>query len=124
MLGAGVEMFTFFAAIYCISHRSSSYRKRQRVYIIFGGVLLVLVTISVMSNALWGQYIWIEDRNYFGFYGASEGAWYNILGFVADATTNILADGLLVRPISSRHGLNRRERSVADPIAHRCTDAT
>jgi len=53
-----------------------------------------------MSNALWGQYIWIERRNYprgqLRFYIASEGAWYNVLGIVADATTNILADGLLV----------------------------
>jgi hypothetical protein len=106
MLETGVEIFTFFAAVHCICHRSSSYRKRQRLYIVFGGVLIILVTISVISNALWGQYIWIERRNYPGgqlrFYIASEGAWYNVLGIVADATTNILADGLLVRPISSR----------------------
>ena len=129
MLETGVEIFTFFAAVYCICHRSSNYRKRQSSYIAFGGVLIALVTISVMSNGLWGQYIWIEHRNYPGgqlrFYNASEGAWYNVLGFAADATTNILTDGLLVRPISLlRHSLNRRERGVANPMAHRCTDAT
>ena len=124
-----MEIFTFFAAVYCIYHRSSNYRKRQRSYIVFGGVLIVLVTTSVMSTTLWGQYTWIDHRNYpggqFGFYNASEGAWYNILGFVADATTNILADGLLVCPISLlRHSPNRRERSVANPTARRYTDAT
>ena len=129
MLETGVEIFTFFATVYCICHRSSNYRKRQRSYIAIGGTLVVLVTISVMSNGLWGQYIWIEHRNYPGgqlrFYNASEGAWYNVLGFAADATTNILADGLLVRPIPlSRRSLNRGNRRVANPMARRCTDAT
>ena len=102
---AGMEIFTFFAAVYCISHRSSShYRKTEKLYVVYGGILLVLVTIEVVPEALWCQYIWIDHRNYpggpLGFYRASQSTWYGALGFAADATANILGDGLLVRSIS------------------------
>ena len=101
--GAGVETFTFFAAVYCISQRSPDYRKRQRFYVAYGGVLLSLFTIQLASEALWGQYMWIDHRNYpggpLGFYAASQVAWYVVIGLVATAVVNILGDGLLVSPI-------------------------
>jgi hypothetical protein len=101
---AGIEIFTFFAATYCISLRSSDYRKGQNFYVIYGGILLALNTFQVASDALWGQFMWIDHRNYpggpLGYYGASQGAWWNVIGFGTGAMANILGDGLLVRPIS------------------------
>jgi hypothetical protein len=101
---AGMEIFTFFAAVYCISHRPPEYRKRQKFYIIFGGTLLALVTIDVAMDALWGQYMWIDHRNYPGgplkFYAASEAAWYSVLHLTSAVLANILGDGLLVRHFS------------------------
>jgi hypothetical protein len=102
---AGVELVTFFAAVYCIRHRPSDYRKRQRLYVVCGGVLIVLATISVTADALLAKYTSIDasESNYpVGqpeSHGSSESDWYNILGFSADATANILGDGLLVRHI-------------------------
>ena len=102
-LWEGIELFTFFAAVYCIRGRSSSYRKGRVIYVAYGGVLLTLVTIAVATDGLWGQYMWIDRRNYpggpLGFFAASENAWYNVFGSAADATANILGDGLLVRHI-------------------------
>ena len=100
-LWLGIELCTFFAAVYCVLGRSSSYRKGRVFYVVYGGVLLVLVTIAVTTDGLWGQYMWIDRRNYpggpLGFFAASENAWYNVFGSAADATANILGDGLLVR---------------------------
>jgi hypothetical protein len=102
-----VEIFTFFTAVYSISHpsRSSDYRRTQKLYVVYGGILLVLATIEVATEALWCQYLWIDHRNDpggpLGFYGASQSAWYGSLGFAADGAANILGDGLLVRSISS-----------------------
>jgi len=63
------------------------------------------ITTSLALDAVWGQYIWIDHRSFpggpLGFFKASEGAWYNVLGSAAGATTNILADGLLMPPILS-----------------------
>lgn len=101
---AGLEIFTFLAAVYCISHRPPEYRKGQKCYVIHGGILVMLVTISLAANSMWGQYMWIDHRNYpggpLGFYRATQSAWYNVLRFAADVTANILGDGLLVRLIS------------------------
>jgi hypothetical protein len=102
-LGTGLDIFAFFASLYCISHRPPNYRKAQKFYIVCGGILLVLTTIEVTVDALWGQRMWIDHRNYpggpLGYYAASVGAWYAILGFMAGAVANVLGDGLLVRPI-------------------------
>jgi hypothetical protein len=98
-----LEIFTFFAAAYCISHRPPDYRKGQRLYVIYGGILLMLSTISLAANSVWGQYMWIDHRNYpggpLGVFGMTQSAWYNVLRFAADVMTNILGDGLLVRLI-------------------------
>jgi len=98
-----VEVSIFFASVYCISHRPSDYRKRQKFYIVYGAILLALITIQVAFDTMWGTFMWISHRNYpggpLGFYGASEGAWYNAMTFAANSTGNILANGLLVRPI-------------------------
>jgi len=95
-----MEIFTYFSAVYCISHRSLDYRKRQRFYIVYGAILLALVTIQVISNALWGELMWIDRRNYpggpLGFYAASQVAWYVVTGCASTATANIFGDGLLV----------------------------
>ena len=97
-----MEIFTFFAAIYCARFRPSEYRKSQRFYMFYGGVLLALVTIEMASRGLWGQHMWIDHRNYpggpLGYYAASESSCYNVLGIGAGAMANTLGDGLLVRP--------------------------
>jgi len=95
-----VEVFTFVTSIYCISQRPSEYRKRQKFYIVIGVILLALVTTQVALDVMWGTFMWISHRNYpggpLGFYGASEGAWYNAMDFTANAMANTIADGLLV----------------------------
>jgi hypothetical protein len=97
-----VEIFIFFASVYCIRRRSSNYQKNQKFYVVYGGVLLVMVTIAMAFGALWGEYMWIDHRNYLGgplgFYVASQTSWYSVLEIAAGVVANILCDGLLVRP--------------------------
>jgi hypothetical protein len=103
---AGLEIFTFFAAVYCISHRPPEYQKRQKFYLIYGAVLLSLTTFEVAFDGLWGQYMWIDHRNYPGgpvmFFQKTEGVWYAAIAFGASVFANILGDGLLVRHIFTR----------------------
>jgi hypothetical protein len=87
-----------------ISNRAHQYRKSQKFYIVYGGVLLALATIEVASGSLWGEYMWIDHRNFPGgplaFWVASSRTWYAVAGWTAGITANILGDGLLVRPTS------------------------
>ena len=99
-----MEIFTFFASLFCISTHPSSYRKDRKYYIAIGGVLLALTTLEYGMDALWGEYMWIDHRNYpggpLGYFAATGNSWYNILGLALGATVNILGDGLLVRSVS------------------------
>ena len=99
----GLDIFAFFASVYCISDRPSHYRKGQTFYVVYGGILLALVAIAVATDALGGQYMWIDHRNYpggpIGYFAATGADWYNVLGQAAGAAANILGDGLLVRLI-------------------------
>jgi hypothetical protein len=101
----GLDIFAFFASVYCISDRTSDYRKGQTFYVVYGGILLALTTIGVATDAVWGQYMWIDHRNYpggpLGYFAPSEAAWYNVLGLVAGTLVNLLGDALLVRIIFS-----------------------
>ena len=111
-----MEICTFFASVYCISNRSSTsskYRQGERLYIGYGGILLALVTIEVVMDGLWGQYMWIDHRNYpggpLGYFVASEGSWYIVTGWAAGIVTNILGDALLVRPVPPSGGAQMRD---------------
>jgi hypothetical protein len=80
-------------------------------------------------DALWGQYMWIDDRNYpggpLGFFVVTGDAWYNVLGLATGAVVNTLGDGLLVRPIFPRGtALIGGEYSPSNALADRSTVAT
>jgi hypothetical protein len=98
-----LDIFAFFASVYCIFDRPSDYRKGQIFYVVYGGILLALSAISMGMNVLWSQYMWIDHRNYpggpLGYFAASGITWFNVLGLINSAAANILADGLLVRLI-------------------------
>lgn len=61
---------------------------------------MTMVTIAVTTDALWGEFMWIDHRNHpggpLGYFGATTSMWMNVFGSAADATANILGDGLLV----------------------------
>ena len=80
-------------------------------------------------DALWGQYMWIDHRNYPGgplaYFAATGDAWYNGVGLAIGAAVNILGDGLLVRPISPRGAAQiGGEESTSNTLDDRCTGAT
>jgi len=120
-----LDIFAFFASVHCVFDRPSDYRKSQTFYVVYGGILLALTTIGVAMDALGGQYMWIDHRNYPGgpprYFVATRAAWFNVLGQGAAAATTILGDGLLVRLILL---LRRRGEFVTNAMADRCTDAT
>ncbi|KAG1847583.1 hypothetical protein F4604DRAFT_1630446 [Suillus subluteus] len=74
--------------------------QRKIFYTCFGGLLLLLLTISSASNNAFCELMWIERQNYPGgppaFLAANIAAWYNAFGTAADCAANILTDGLLL----------------------------
>ncbi|KAF5392483.1 hypothetical protein D9757_002200 [Collybiopsis confluens] len=95
--------------IYCLSCRlllkspRSSGRGRESetsIYIIYGGTLIILWTIALACNAVFGQYAWIDHRDVEGgpaaYIGGQLSAPYNTLGTTAGVMMNFLSDALLI----------------------------
>jgi hypothetical protein len=76
---AGLDIFAFFASVYCISNRPSDYRRGQTFYVTY------------------------DHCNYpggpLGYFAASEVTWFNVLQLGTASVANVLGDGLVVRPI-------------------------
>lgn len=86
-------------SVYYLSAGPGSFR-RKLFYIAYGGVLLVLITISTAANLFYGEAMWIEHRDVPGgpaaYFSENEALWYNTLGTATDVTANVLGDGLMV----------------------------
>ncbi|KAJ3910394.1 hypothetical protein F5879DRAFT_378873 [Lentinula edodes] len=89
--------------LYLLSNRlllNSSRRGRDaNFYVIYGTILLILWTIALACNALFGQYAWIDHRDVDGpaaYIEENISAAYNTLGTTAGVIMNFLSDGLLI----------------------------
>ncbi|KAJ4499745.1 hypothetical protein C8R41DRAFT_875766 [Lentinula lateritia] len=97
----GIELFTFAQAVHTILNQPPQTNHRgQTFYIYYGAVLITMVTIAVITDALWGEFMWIDHRDVSGgplaYFEATTSMWMNVLGSAADATANIMGDGLLL----------------------------
>lgn len=89
----------FFQSIHYLTAGHNSVKK-QKFYIIYGAILLALITISLAANAFYGQAMWIEHRDFPGgpaaYFESNEALWYNTFGTATDVTANAMGDGLMV----------------------------
>ncbi|KAG2114520.1 hypothetical protein DEU56DRAFT_188549 [Suillus clintonianus] len=73
---------------------------RRLFYISFGGLQVILLTVSGAANAAFCELMWIEKRNDPGgpsaFFAANLADWYNVFGTATDSAANILTDGLML----------------------------
>ncbi|KAH9485865.1 hypothetical protein JR316_0002780 [Psilocybe cubensis] len=74
--------------------------RRNNFYIAYSMTLLILMTFAFATNAVMGQLMWINHRDYEGgplaYYAASANSWFETLGTSMDVVANIMADALLV----------------------------
>ncbi|KAJ7510404.1 hypothetical protein B0H11DRAFT_1696196, partial [Mycena galericulata] len=95
----GIEMCMFFMSSYFL-WTSPRAEKSRFFYVAYSGILLILITIAMACNLLFGQMMWIEHRDVPGgpvaYFSDNIGAWYNTLGTAADVTANVLGDGLML----------------------------
>jgi len=94
----GIELCMFFMSTHFLWTNPKA--DSRYFYIVYSGVLLVLITIAMSCNLFFGQEMWIEHRDVIGgpvaFFGDNIAAWYNTFGTAADVTANVLADGLML----------------------------
>ncbi|KAJ7255686.1 hypothetical protein C8J57DRAFT_1517978 [Mycena rebaudengoi] len=95
----GIELYMFFMSTYLFIGSSRAARSKY-FYIGFSGTLLLLITLAMSCNLLFGQMMWIEHRDISGgfvaYFSSNIAAWYNTFGTAADFTANVLGDGLML----------------------------
>jgi len=77
-----------------------STRKGRDVYMYIGGLILALVTIVVLTDAIFLEFMWIDHRNGpggpLGYLQANSSIWWQTLGTAANQVSNFIGDGLLM----------------------------
>ncbi|TFY62667.1 hypothetical protein EVG20_g6619 [Dentipellis fragilis] len=96
----GFQILMYSQSVTFLLAEGSSHRKMHRFFVVYGGVLLVLLTVVVVKNLVFGEEAWIEHRAEMDpavFIADHTSAWwYNTLGSVAVVITNFMSDGLLL----------------------------
>ncbi|KAI9068958.1 hypothetical protein FKP32DRAFT_1641584 [Trametes sanguinea] len=97
----GVELVLYFASVWLILQaRGRTSKRSDRLFLFFSTGLLLMITIYVAVQAVFGQEMWIVNANYpggSGQYLADNAAiWYQTLGSAASVVLNLMSDGLLI----------------------------
>lgn len=102
---AGVELVLYFRTMYLLLSPRLPHQKVDVLYAIFSSVMLLMLTIWVATQAIFGEKMWLEDAGYPGgpdaYWAANNADWYMDFGTTAITVLQLMTDGLMVR-IGSR----------------------
>ena len=80
--------------------KNSNFLRVNRFFAVYSTVLILLLTIDISCNAIWGEQMWISFRNgpggVPGFIVAQTSVWYETLGSASGVAIIFMGDGLLV----------------------------
>jgi len=98
----GAEIVLYFETIHAVLAVQKKWGRPEVLHVLFSTVMLILVTIWVSTNAIFGEEMWLIHSDYPG--GASEywvmnmANWYLVMARAAVLVLQLMTDALLVRP--------------------------
>jgi len=96
----GVEMFMCMFSTYLILSLPPSARRGRTIYLIIGVLILALLTVTVITDAVFLEFMWIDHRDApggpLGYLAANSAIWWQTLGTATEQLVNYLGDGLLM----------------------------
>ncbi|KAI0821780.1 hypothetical protein BC628DRAFT_1328770 [Trametes gibbosa] len=96
----GVELVLYFASVSIILSGKDKSNADRRFFLWFSTGLLLMITIYVAVQAVFGQEMWIVHADYAGGSGQyladNAAVWYQTLGSAASVVLNLMSDGLLL----------------------------
>ncbi|KAI0354393.1 hypothetical protein OH77DRAFT_496706 [Trametes cingulata] len=98
----GIELVLYFASISIILSGKDRSRAGNRFFLYFSTGMLLMITIYVAVQAVFGEEMWIVNADYPGgsaqYLADNAAIWYQTLGSAASIVLNLMSDGILVRP--------------------------
>lgn len=91
----------YFMTLQSLRMKNGSSPTSKRFFAIYSTVLLLLLTIDISVNAVWGELMWINARNtpggVFGYIVTQTSVWYQTMGSTSVVAMIFMGDALLVR---------------------------
>ncbi|EMD31804.1 hypothetical protein CERSUDRAFT_119374 [Gelatoporia subvermispora B] len=97
----GVELVLYYQTMRQLLKPSRDQRTRSdKFFMFFSTAMLLLITINVATEAVFGEEMWIVNANFPGganaYLGANASVWYQTMGTTSFVALNLLADGLML----------------------------
>ncbi|KAK0432647.1 hypothetical protein EV421DRAFT_2089272 [Armillaria borealis] len=97
----GIDFYMYFHSVYLFLVAGGSGRSHsRRLYVVVGGTLLALLTISTFVNVVFAEFMWIDHRGIvggpLGYLDANSAVWWQTLGTVASQMCFLIGDALLL----------------------------
>ncbi|EJD00199.1 uncharacterized protein FOMMEDRAFT_112550 [Fomitiporia mediterranea MF3/22] len=97
----GMDIYMYFQSLYLLlNSRRNEFYQSSRIYVIVGGIMLFLYTFAFAADAVYGQLMWIEHRDFPGgpvaYFVANSSIWIQTLGTLSGQISMWMGDGLLL----------------------------
>ncbi|OCH85531.1 hypothetical protein OBBRIDRAFT_762823 [Obba rivulosa] len=97
----GVELVLYYLSMRQLLKPARDQRTRSdKFFMFFSTALLLLTTVNIATEAVFGEEMWIVNANFPGgadaYLGANASVWYQTMGTTSFVALNLLADGLML----------------------------
>jgi len=97
----GVNLVLYYLTLQGLFHKGNHNSARsRRFFALYSTVLLVLLTIDITVNAIWGEFFWINGREapggIFAWFGENVNVWYQAMGSTTVVIMIFMGDALLL----------------------------
>ncbi len=97
---AGMQLMVYFMTVRVMQSRKHKHAPSDKFFLLFTTVILLLNTVFVATEAVFGEEMWVVNADYEGGMDAYlfdfASVWYQTFGTAASIVLNLLSDGLLV----------------------------
>ncbi|KZT04286.1 uncharacterized protein LAESUDRAFT_658015 [Laetiporus sulphureus 93-53] len=95
----GVDLVMYFTTMQALLTKSDA-RRSDRFFTVYSTIMLLLLTIDVSTNAVWGEQMWITFRDEPGgvpeFIATQTAVWYETLSSTSVVALIFMSDALLI----------------------------
>jgi len=107
----GIELVMYFMTLRGLARKGNHNSPRsRRFFALYSTILLVLLTIDIAVNAVWGEQMWITFRDAPGgvpaYIGTQVNVWYQTLGSTTVVALIFMGDALLLYRLYVIYGSN------------------
>lgn len=91
----------YFKTMHVLLSPNVRHKKSDKFYVTFSSVMLLMITVWVSTQAIFGEKMWLIDAGLPGgpdaYWAANVSIWYMDMGTTAITVLQLMTDGLMVR---------------------------